>query len=479
MKKLSVVVSLLFSFLVLLAGTTLAADAAKGKPAGESGVVATVDGLAIHDWEVIQAIDSTPLQAYADQLNSSGQGRRVKQAFLTNLINQRLLYLEAKSEGLDQSEKFRTRLKAWEIQTLADLYTRDFYNRRSKITDAEVEAAWKKEKNTKHGANKLDAEMRRVMRNKLAARRFDEVRKELAESLGKTLRVEVKDADIALNDDDKRQPGQVIATVAGEPVTWRWARPRLKNKKSTGERRAELLAMGVEILKARKARGLGLDRDPTYRHRHDDFVRDLTAAQLVTKLRKKYIPTDKAFAEYYKEHPKDFTIPERRRLQQIVVKTRAEAKALRKQILKETTEDYDPFYKLAQERSIDPSAGRTSGVLGWITKGRGKILPELEKAAFALKVKEVSRPVKSPLGWHLIRTLERVAPEQLSLKRINNSDKREHYNEFFFKKNMGPYLAELRKKHKVVIDPDWFGRVTLPTAKRGKALPPASSGGQK
>ncbi len=127
----------------------------------------------------------------------------------------------------------------------------------------------------------------------------------------------------------------------------RWARPRLWNKKSTGERRAELLAMGVEILKARKARSLGLDKDPAYVHRRDDFLRNLTTAQLVTKLRKEYIPTDEAFAKYYNDHQDEFTIPERRRLQQIVVKTEKEAKALREEILKETTDELDPFYKLS------------------------------------------------------------------------------------------------------------------------------------
>jgi len=448
-------------------------------PPKEEGVVATVDDLPIHDWEVMQAINSTPLQAYAGQLNTSDQGRRVKQAFLENLVNQRLLYLEAKAQGLEKTDSYRTRLKAWETQALADLYTRDFFNRRGKISDAEVEAAWEKEKNTKHGDNKLDAKMRQIVRNKLAARRFSEVRKELTESLGKVAKVEVKDADIAVNGDDKRKPEQVVATVAGEPVTWRLARPRLWNKKSIGERRAELRKMGVEILKARKARGLGLDQDPAYRHRHDNFERNLTAAQLVETLRKKYIPTDEAFAKYYKEHPKDFIIPERRRLQQIVVKTKKEAEALRKEILKKTTDDYDPFYKLAQEHSLDPAAGRTSGVLGWITEGQGKIIPALEKAAFALKVKEVSRPVESPRGWHLIRTLELVAPEQLSLKEINNSDKRQRYNEFFFKQKVTPYLAELRKSHKVVVDPKWFGRVTLPGMKHVSSSPPAAPGGAR
>jgi len=442
---------------------TAGALAQAGAPAKDEGVVATVADLPIHDWEVMQAINSTPLQAYADQLDASDQGRRVKQGFLESLVNQRLLYLEAKGQGLEKSDDYLTQAAAWETQALADLYTRDFYNRRGEITDAEVEAAWAKEKNTKRGANELDAEMRQVVRNKLAARRFSEVRKEIADSLGAEAKVEAKDADIAMDGDESRKPEQVVATVAGEEVTWGLARPRLWNKKSAGERRAELAAMGVELLKARKARSLGLDQDPAFRHRHDDFLRDLVTVQLVKQLRAKYIPTDEQFAAYYKDHPQDFTIPERRRLQQIVVKTKEEAKKLRKQIAKETTAENDPFYKLAQEKSLDPAAGRTSGVLGWVTQGDGKVMAELEKVAFALKVKEVSQPVESPRGWHLIRTLEGVAPEQLTLEKINDSDKRERYNEFFFKEKMTPYLAELRKQHKVVVDPEWFGRVTLPS----------------
>jgi parvulin-like peptidyl-prolyl isomerase len=223
--------------------------------------------------------------------------------------------------------------------------------------------------------------------------------------------------------------------------------------------------MGIEILKARKARGLGLDQDPKYRHRHDNFVDNLTAVQLLTKLRKEYAPTDEQFTAYYETHPEEFTVPERRRVQQIVVKTKKEAKRLREQILKETTDDYDPFYKLAQERSIDPTAGRTSGILGWVIKGDGTIIPALEKATFALGLKEVSRPVESPRGYHLIRSVEIVAGEKLSLDAINSSDKRGRYDEMLLKEKLEPYLAGLRKEHKVVVDEVWFGRGPQPQGK--------------
>ncbi|RMF77489.1 MAG: peptidyl-prolyl cis-trans isomerase [Nitrospirae bacterium] len=464
--------------LFLLAASGRAAEPAHpGGGASDSGdVVATVAGEPIHEWEVLQAINSTPMQGYAGQIHTTPTGVRVKRAFLENLINQRLLYLEAKAQGLDRTREYRDRLASWERAALADLYTRDYFNRHLKITDADIEAAWEKEKNRKHGANPLDPEMRQIVRNKLAARRFSEVRAALAKELGPKVEVQAEEQDLALNGDAERDPDRVVAVVCGEEVTWRQARPRLLPKRSVGERRAALRKLGVQILEARKARRLGLDRDPAFRHRKEDFERTLVAALLMERLRKRFTPSDEAFAAYYKAHPDEFTVPERRRLQQIVVRTRKEAEALRKEILEETTEDYDPFYKLAQERSIDPTAGRTSGVLGWLAKGSGTIAPELEKVAFSLKVKEVSPPVEGPGGWHLIRTLEVRPAVHLSLEQIEESGKRERYDEVLFKRKFEPYMAELRKKYKVVVDRAWFDRGPKPVAAAREVPHPPEAG---
>jgi peptidyl-prolyl cis-trans isomerase SurA len=66
------------------------------------------------------------------------------------------------------------------------------------------------------------------------------------------------------------------------------------------------------------------------------------------------------------------------------------------------------FGQLARLHSVDPSSTR-GGDLGWLYPG--DTVPEFERAMAALKLNEVSEPIQSPFGWHLIQVLERRAEE--------------------------------------------------------------------
>jgi peptidyl-prolyl cis-trans isomerase SurA len=66
------------------------------------------------------------------------------------------------------------------------------------------------------------------------------------------------------------------------------------------------------------------------------------------------------------------------------------------------------FGSLARLHSLDPSATR-GGELGWLYPG--DTVPEFERAMDALKPGEISEPVQSPFGWHLIQVLERRIDE--------------------------------------------------------------------
>ncbi len=72
--------------------------------------------------------------------------------------------------------------------------------------------------------------------------------------------------------------------------------------------------------------------------------------------------------------------------------------------LKERLDNKGDFAELARSRSEDGSAAR-GGDLGWLNPG--DTVPEFERAMDALKPGEISVPVRSPFGWHLIEVLER------------------------------------------------------------------------
>lgn len=69
------------------------------------------------------------------------------------------------------------------------------------------------------------------------------------------------------------------------------------------------------------------------------------------------------------------------------------------------------FEDFAKKYSDDKETGSEGGDLGWITKG--KFLPELEKNAFAMLPGEISLPIETPLGYHIIKLRDKRKDEVL------------------------------------------------------------------
>ena len=63
----------------------------------------------------------------------------------------------------------------------------------------------------------------------------------------------------------------------------------------------------------------------------------------------------------------------------------------------------EKFGKLAKELSIDSGSAKRDGNLGYF--GRGKMVKEFENAAFNLQVGQISEPVKTQYGYHIIKRL--------------------------------------------------------------------------
>ncbi len=63
----------------------------------------------------------------------------------------------------------------------------------------------------------------------------------------------------------------------------------------------------------------------------------------------------------------------------------------------------EKFGKLAKDLSIDTGSAKRDGNLGYFTKG--KMVKQFEEVAFKLQIGQVSEPVKSEFGYHIIKRL--------------------------------------------------------------------------
>jgi len=83
------------------------------------------------------------------------------------------------------------------------------------------------------------------------------------------------------------------------------------------------------------------------------------------------------------------------RASHILVSSKEDAEKIRQDIVDGKTD----FASAAKEYSKCPS-GKNGGDLGYF--GKGMMVPEFEQAAFTMKVGDISEPVKTQFGWHLI-----------------------------------------------------------------------------
>lgn len=106
--------------------------------------------------------------------------------------------------------------------------------------------------------------------------------------------------------------------------------------------------------------------------------------------------TDAALHKRYDEFVKKTPARQEISARHILVQTEAEAKEIRAQLEKGAD-----FATLAREKSLDPSAKAQGGSLGFFT--RDEMVPEFSDVAFKLKDGEISQPVKTQYGWHIIK----------------------------------------------------------------------------
>ena len=154
-------------------------------------------------------------------------------------------------------------------------------------------------------------------------------------------------------------------------------------------------------------------KHPAIKNREDlrrEILAQLRYNRLLEEESSCEIPTEKEAREYYENRPDLFTSEEMVSASHILKKASSEKefKVAEEQIqaIRQRLLGGEDFVKCVQQESDD---GGNDGNLG--SFGKGRMVPEFEKVAFSLEPDQLSEPVKTQFGWHLVKLHEKQEPK--------------------------------------------------------------------
>lgn len=201
--------------------------------------------------------------------------------------------------------------------------------------------------------------------------------------------------------------GDEVATVNGQAISkaafeeaLAGMPPQMQERMGTPEGKVSLLddLVTQEVL-LQEARRLGVEKDPVVKNRLEEARRQILVQSVIEKIAENDVTDDKV-KTYYQSHKDEFR---QVRASHIVVETEDQAKDAKKRAAS------GDFAELAKEISTDPSAKENGGDLGYFR--RDQMVKPFADKAFSMKVGEVSDPVKTEFGYHIIKLTEIKAPE--------------------------------------------------------------------
>jgi peptidyl-prolyl cis-trans isomerase C len=220
------------------------------------------------------------------------------------------------------------------------------------------------------------------------------------------------------------QKGQVLVDVNGTNITTEDFKkeveilpPYLKPMTETPEGRKEMLdSMIVRELVLQEARKSGIEKSPAVVDRLEDLKkRVIIEAYWKQKVEEQAKISDADIQKFYDSNKEKFKTGDQVRASHILLKTEKEAQDVLAQL-----KAGGNFEDLARKYSTDP-AGAKGGDLGWF--GKGSMIPEFEKAAFALKEGQISGIIKTKFGYHIIKLTGKRTAGTLPLAEVKDQIK--------------------------------------------------------
>ena len=167
------------------------------------------------------------------------------------------------------------------------------------------------------------------------------------------------------------------------------------------------------------------------------FIRNKLAMEMLLVEEGKAASTDAAMKKVYEEAVQKSGPEQEVRARHILVPTEEEAKAVLAEIKKGTD-----FAELAKQKSKDPGAAAEGGDLGYF--GKAQMVPEFAEAAFKMDKGQVSDPIKTQFGWHIIKVEDKRTKPVPPFENV-----KDQIETFVARRAQADYIAKLRQAAKV------------------------------
>jgi peptidyl-prolyl cis-trans isomerase C len=244
-------------------------------------------------------------------------------------------------------------------------------------------------------------------------------------------------------------PDKVVATIDGKPITegdLAVAESEIGGDMGTmpaAQKRISLLEFLIDNqLFAEASEAEKLDQGADFQTRLNYLRRRALREIYFDKVIKTAVSEAEA-RKIYDEQVKLLKPEEEVSARHILVDTEAEAKSLKDQIDKGAD-----FAQLAKEKSKDPGSKDDGGNLGYF--GHGQMVPQFEEVVFKLQKGQVSDPVKTQFGWHLVKLEDRRTKSPPAFDIV-----KDRIMQSLLLKKAQETAVALRAKSKIeIVDPD-------------------------
>jgi peptidyl-prolyl cis-trans isomerase C len=189
----------------------------------------------------------------------------------------------------------------------------------------------------------------------------------------------------------------------------------------------------------------------------------VTLVQMVLKkeVEQKAVVDESEVKAFFEENADKFTIGTEIKASHILVETEEEVRDIHAKLEKGTS-----FASLAKQYSKDKGSADKGGDLGYF--GRGKMVPEFERAAASLKPGEVSEPVRTRFGFHLIKLVDIKKGTPANYEQSRESIHKQLVTEKR-KKLFDAFVEKLKGQTEVSKDKALLGMINLPWEQQGGA----------